>query len=95
MGATKLAYTFDAGPNCFLLLEDEDVPLVSRLLQVCFLEDTAIRFSTSSTDADMNLAKFDALIGRFKTYKCSISYAIETRMGSGPKILSPVSPRES
>jgi mevalonate pyrophosphate decarboxylase len=33
---TRLAYTFDAGPNCCLLLEQETLPLFKAAFVRCF-----------------------------------------------------------
>ena len=86
----QLAYTFDAGPNCFLLMEDKSVSLVSAIIQECFLKDKSIRFgSAEKLEIPEN---FDPLLSNFDHCKGTVAYAIESGVGSGPKIIKPKTP---
>jgi diphosphomevalonate decarboxylase len=87
--STKLAYTFDAGPNCFLIMEKETLSTVSKILKECFLKDENIRFGSEPSDFNSELYK--DIIHSYKDQKGSVEYCIQTEVGSGPKIIQPVS----
>ena len=65
----SLAYTFDAGPNCFLLMEEKTLPIVTAVLKECFLKDPAdIRFGSACENIDA------VFLGR--TYFCTTNLGI-------------------
>jgi len=77
-GATQLGYTFDAGPNAFLLFEEENQQLVEDLINRCFL--------AGKTERD--LSDFDELISQFDQPN-SVEYIIKSGLGNGARVTQP------
>lgn len=95
VGSTKLGYTFDAGPNCFLLMEEETISIVKYLIKSCFLNDEEIRFGSGVAECSEKLAaEYQPLLDQYKVCKGSVQYAFQTHVGSGPKIIQPVTKYE-
>ncbi|XP_055845397.1 diphosphomevalonate decarboxylase [Episyrphus balteatus] len=85
-GATKVAYTFDAGPNACLYLLKEDVPQVFRAIQSSFPSDSQgdeyLKGLPIKEEAD-SLLKNSTPYG-----ENLLKYVIHTKVGTGPKMLS-------
>ena len=75
------------GPNCFLLMEKQSLPLVSSLIKTCFLADQNIRNGISE---EVSIPEeFSELQKTFIDYKGEVEYAIQTSIGSGSKVVVP------
>ena len=75
------------GPNCFLLMEKQSLPLVTSLIKSCFLADENIR--NGSTEEIPVPDEFLELQNTFIDYKGEVEYAIQTSIGSGSKVVVP------
>ncbi|OQR80347.1 diphosphomevalonate decarboxylase-like [Tropilaelaps mercedesae] len=89
VGATKLAYTFDAGPNAFLFCLEEDVAEVLFVLTKLF-PSTELDYvrgmyripTTKSTPIS------EEMIKQIDPYPVgSLKYIITTKVGDGPRII--------
>lgn len=84
-GETKVAYTFDAGPNACLYLEEENVGGVVAALNLAFPND-------NSSDVEyikgipIKEQSYEAY--KFKSYGSNLlKYIIHTKIGEGPRRL--------
>ena len=71
----QLGYTFDAGPNAFLLMEEENQELIEALINKCFLDGKT----------DFDLAEYGDLIGQFKCQN-QVDYIIKSGLGGGARV---------
>lgn len=74
------------GPNCFLLMEKQSLPLVTSLMKTCFLADENIRNGSEEIPVP---DEFSELQKTFIDYKGEVEYAIQTSIGSGSKVVVP------
>lgn len=86
-GTTKVAYTFDAGPNACLYLEEQNVPEVLALILHAFppLPDT----ENYVKGIPVQQAQFNHDALKFEPYSPGcLKYIIHTKVGDGPKVLT-------
>ncbi|KAL1456929.1 hypothetical protein WDU94_001615 [Cyamophila willieti] len=89
-GGTKVAYTFDAGPNACLYLLEDSVPLLLSTLVQYFPASSEISvpyvrgLKYSTTPSPLQLPSFTPQPAGL------LQYLISTRIGSGPKILDDI-----
>lgn len=96
----KVAYSFDAGPNCFLFVLDKHVNELMFLLKNIYFSktDLSAKIVTSKENKLLNYLNFDCiddekkisltnLIAKFYTENKStiIKYLIHSKIGFGPK----------
>jgi len=63
---TRLAYTFDAGPNCCLLLEEETIPLLALAFKHCFTFECQFPAVEDSQNTGRQGDSIDLWIGWWK-----------------------------
>ncbi|XP_041375575.1 diphosphomevalonate decarboxylase-like [Gigantopelta aegis] len=95
VGHTKVAYTFDAGPNACLYLLEEDVPAVMSLVNHFY---PPVQNGTELTVKGLSIEKIphqqnivDAI--QLPTQPGAVKYCIHTKVGPGPQVIK--SPAES
>lgn len=90
-GSTKLAYTFDAGPNCFLFCLKHDVPEVcSVILQHYPTSISKLKFHSDDLLNSLQSFVLDPtyhdLLG-VQHEKKSLEYLLQSPVGEGPRLL--------
>lgn len=80
----KLAYTFDAGPNACLFMEENTRPQVLQLLNI-FFPTAGIKFTDANDSLDSNLQQLLSL--KVKKLPNIIREVIQTRLGPGPEVI--------
>lgn len=84
-GDTKVAYTFDAGPNACLYLEEENVAGVVAALKLAFPNDNSNNVEYIK-GIPVKERSYEAY--KFKSYGNNLlKYLIHTKIGDGPKRL--------
>jgi len=90
LGEVSVAYTFDAGPNCFLIFEEKHESLLMWLLLHTFIEndviDPTIHWQPKWDDDE--LVKYRSIIDDFSNYRNSVKNYYESTVGSGPKVVN-------
>ena len=69
-------------------MQKENVGLVSQLLRKCFLKDETIIHGTTTTENSIPENYFQ-IIKEFESFKGEVSYAYETRVGNGARVIEP------
>lgn len=85
VGETKVAYTFDAGPNACLYLEDENIAEVVAGLKLAFPNDNSdnVEYIKGIPIKEQSYEAF-----KFKSNGNNLlKYIIHTKIGEGPKRL--------
>ncbi|KAF9424606.1 hypothetical protein HW555_000417 [Spodoptera exigua] len=82
-GSTKVAYTFDAGPNACLYLLEKDVPQVLSLIRHVFPSSNPHQFVTGLKTNEVALNSELKSICQPQV-KDLIKYVIHTKVGEGP-----------
>lgn len=87
-GRTKVAYTFDAGPNACLYLQGENVAEIFAAIQRCFPSDAPKVEYLKGLPIDHVKEKESDLLENLSPYGQNLlKYVIHTKVGSGPKQL--------
>eukprot|EP01064_Diplonema_japonicum_P003667 TRINITY_DN1235_c0_g1_i2.p1 TRINITY_DN1235_c0_g1~~TRINITY_DN1235_c0_g1_i2.p1 ORF type:complete len:415 (+),score=102.66 TRINITY_DN1235_c0_g1_i2:137-1381(+) len=88
-GRLRAAYTYDAGANAFIFIEDNEVPLfLSFVLRYFPTDQSAFKFSDPSLARDLPslpASLDDVLPGERKAGV--LTYILHSKVGSGPSIL--------
>ncbi|XP_055913961.1 diphosphomevalonate decarboxylase [Eupeodes corollae] len=88
-GSTKVAYTFDAGPNACLYLLEEHVSQVLEAVQRSFPSDCNSNEYLKGIPVKQNSNNSEILLKDSKPYGQNLlKYVIHTKIGTGPKLLS-------
>ncbi|XP_076370713.1 mevalonate diphosphate decarboxylase isoform X3 [Tachypleus tridentatus] len=87
-GETKVAYTFDAGPNACLYLLEPCVPEVISLIRYCFPSSSDGRHFITGLPVQ-SVALSQELIQGLQFTPCpdGLQYIIHTQVGSGPELV--------
>lgn len=88
-GAVKVCYTFDAGPNACLFLEEDNVPLVSGLIEHYFpaLNGQELFRGEPLMPQKPNETMLNQLNLQVQQ-PGQLKYIIATRIGQGPKVVA-------
>ncbi|KAI1707429.1 diphosphomevalonate decarboxylase [Ditylenchus destructor] len=84
----KVAYTFDAGPNCCLILEEETLPILFFCLKKCFKFDYALIPKDAPTDLDSNDVPASSNFPWSVSRDLQVKNIICSEVGIGPRVLS-------
>ncbi|GAA5881734.1 hypothetical protein JCM3774_005972 [Rhodotorula dairenensis] len=89
-GRYLAAYTYDAGPNAVLYVQERDVPLVLQLVESYFPQSESASDPSSSSSSSTLLQQLpegfnSAVIPRHEVG--SVARIIHTRVGDGPRVL--------
>ncbi|XP_013779477.1 diphosphomevalonate decarboxylase-like [Limulus polyphemus] len=87
-GETKVAYTFDAGPNACLYLLEPCVPEVISLIRYCFPSSSDGKHFITGLPVQ-SVALSQELIQGLQFTPCpdGLQYIIHTQVGSGPELV--------
>lgn len=94
---TKVAYSFDAGPNCFLFVLDQDLSELMFLLKCIYLSNADLGDKVVTNENKIFLQNFDQIEEHRKSLLMNltmkfdkqnkstiIKYLIHSKIGSGP-----------
>lgn len=84
---TRLAYTFDAGPNCCLLLEEETIPLLALAFKHCFTFECQFPAVEDSQNTDEEMRAKIVGIPWPSSRQIQIERIIVSKVGGGPAVL--------
>ena len=87
IGEVSVAYTFDAGPNCFLVFQEKHEHLLKWILSQTFLDSNGL-LNTDKPKFDNDENLYADLIKQYqsKNHKVIKDFYC-TEVGSGPKVV--------
>ena len=88
IGDVSVAYTFDAGPNCFLVFQEKHEHLLKWVLSQTFVDSKDLLFDTEKPKFDNDENLYADLIKRYQSNNAKVIKDFYcTQVGSGPKVV--------